>query len=182
MQRTTTADQTARIHRLVCTFVVCIWHKHVSRLNKMARVPSKDSYQPGHLPSLIRVFAVHMKKAWILSYPLSEHSDQAGWMPRLIWVFTGCIVILLVLSLIRLGGCPGWSESSLGTSHFVGFVMRWLMFSHDIAAEKKECDIRWQQIEHFTWGFSFRWIILAYPTRISMTRPWRGNVVLHERV
>ena len=68
----------------------------------------------------------------------SEDSDQTGWMPRLIWVFTGCIVILLVLSLIRLGGCPGWSESSLGASHFVGFVMRWLMFSHDIAAEIKK--------------------------------------------
>ena len=25
--------------------------------------------------------------------------------------------------LIRLGGCPGWSESSLGAHHFVGFVM-----------------------------------------------------------
>ena len=25
----------------------------------------------GHLPSLIRVFAVRMKKAWVLSYPLS---------------------------------------------------------------------------------------------------------------
>ena len=28
--------------------------------------------QPGHPPSLIRVFAVRMKKAWALSYPLSE--------------------------------------------------------------------------------------------------------------
>ena len=26
-------------------------------------------------------------------------------------------------SLIRLGGCPGCSESSLGATHFVGFVM-----------------------------------------------------------
>ena len=33
--------------------------------------PSKDSDQPGHPPSLIRVFAVHMKKAWDLSYQLS---------------------------------------------------------------------------------------------------------------
>ena len=32
--------------------------------------PSKDSDQPEHLPSLIRVFAVCMKKAWVLSYPL----------------------------------------------------------------------------------------------------------------
>ena len=33
--------------------------------------PSKNSDQPGHPPSLIRVFAVRMKKAWVLSYPLS---------------------------------------------------------------------------------------------------------------
>ena len=34
-------------------------------------VPSEDSDQPGHPPSLIRVFAVRKKKAWILSYPLN---------------------------------------------------------------------------------------------------------------
>ena len=37
------------------------------------------------------VFAVHMMKAWVLSYPLNAQR-------RLIW----------------LGGCPVWSESSLG--------------------------------------------------------------------
>ena len=62
--------------------------------------PSKDSDQRGHPPSLIRVFAVCLKKAWVLSYPLnaSEDSDQTGRMPRLIWVFTGRTLILLVLS------------------------------------------------------------------------------------
>ena len=35
----------------------------------MACAPSEDSDQPGHPPSLIRIFAV--KKAWVLSYPLS---------------------------------------------------------------------------------------------------------------
>ena len=39
--------------------------------NKMTCAPSEGSDQPGHLPSLIRVFAVHMKKTWVLSYPLS---------------------------------------------------------------------------------------------------------------
>ena len=29
------------------------------KTNKMACAPSEDSDQPGHLPSLIRVFAVH---------------------------------------------------------------------------------------------------------------------------
>ena len=53
-------------------------------------VPSEDSNLPGHPPSLIRVSAVCMKKAWVLSYPLSAQRR-----------------------LIRLGRCPGWSESSL---------------------------------------------------------------------
>ena len=32
---------------------------------------SEDSDQPGHPPSLIRGFAVRMKRVWVLSYPLS---------------------------------------------------------------------------------------------------------------
>ena len=39
--------------------------------NKMACAPSEDSDQSGHPPSLIRVFAVRMKKAWVLGYILS---------------------------------------------------------------------------------------------------------------
>ena len=81
---------------------------------------SEDSDQPGHAPSLIRGFAVRMKKVWVLSYPLSAlrrvwsdwadaqadlrlwsdwaWSDQTGRMPRLIWDFAGLTLILLVLS------------------------------------------------------------------------------------
>ena len=47
----------------------------------MACVPSEDSDQPGHLFSLIRVFAVHMRKAWVLSYPLST-----PWRLWSVWV------------------------------------------------------------------------------------------------
>ena len=63
--------------------------------------PNEDSDQPGHPPSLIRVFAVCMKKAWILSYPLSAQ--------RRLW--------------------SDWSDAqadlslSWAHSHFVGFVM-----------------------------------------------------------
>ena len=42
-----------------------------------------------------------MKKAWVLSYPLSAQrrlSDQTGRMPRLTWVFAERTLILLVLS------------------------------------------------------------------------------------
>ena len=56
--------------------------------------PSENSDQPGHPPSLIRVFAVHMKKARVLSYPMSAQ--------RILW-------------------CPGWSESSLGAHTFCWF-------------------------------------------------------------
>ena len=37
---------------------------------KIAYTPSKDSDQPGYLPSLIKVFTVRMKKAWDISYQL----------------------------------------------------------------------------------------------------------------
>ena len=40
------------------------------KINKMSVRPAKTD-QPGHPPSLIRVFAVRMKKAWVLSYTLS---------------------------------------------------------------------------------------------------------------
>ena len=42
--------------------------------------PSEDSDQPGHPPSLIRVFTVRMKKPWVFSYPLS-----AQWRLWLDW-------------------------------------------------------------------------------------------------
>ena len=58
-----------------------------------------------HPPSLIRVFTVRMKKTWVLSYPLSAQrrlwSDWAGAQAD--------------LSL-------RWAHS-----HFVGFVMSWLI-------------------------------------------------------
>ena len=63
-----------------------LFEPHLDKTNKMVCAPSKDSDQPGHPPSLIRVFAVRMKKAWVLRYPLSasKDSDQNGRMPRLI--------------------------------------------------------------------------------------------------
>ena len=48
---------------------------------------------------------VRLKKAWVLSYLLSVQRR-----------------------LIRLGDCPGWSVIAGHTCHFVGFVLRWLIF------------------------------------------------------
>ena len=78
-----------------------------NKTNKMACAPSKDSDQHGHLPSLIRVFAVGMKKACVLSYPLS--ALQRRWSDR----------------------ADAQADLSLRRAHsnFVGFVMRWLILS-----------------------------------------------------
>ena len=68
----------------------------------MACAPSEDSDQPGHPPSLIRVFAVRMKKTWVLSYPLSAQKrllsdwadDQADltlrWAHAILLFFLSC--------------------------------------------------------------------------------------------
>ena len=77
------------------------------KTNKMTCVPSEDSDQPGHPPSLIRVFTVRSigsLKGPMFLHVDSKDSDQTGWMPRLIWVFTGC------------------------TGHFNGFVIMWLNY------------------------------------------------------
>ena len=44
---------------------------HVMTNQQYGCARSEDSDQPGHPPSLIRVFAVRMKKGWNLSYPLN---------------------------------------------------------------------------------------------------------------
>ena len=79
-------------------FILTFQPPHV-KTKTMAYAPSEDSDQPGHLPSLIRVFAVRMKKAWVISYSLSAERR-----------------------LIRLGGCTGWSESLLG-AHIIMLVL-----------------------------------------------------------
>ena len=116
--------------------------------------PSEDSDQPGHPPNLIRVFAVRMKKAWVLSYPLnSEDSDQTGQMPRLIWVFTGCTVTLLVLS------CRGsiiilkfWRQCLLYIS------MDLLTFKAKIIKSRETNTLR----KHKRWNNSVALIILLF--------------------
>ena len=83
-----------KIHKTICKSddkrLLYLWVRRYElprdKANKMACVPSKDSDQPGHPPSLIKVVTVHMKKPWALSYPLStsKDSDKTGQIPRLI--------------------------------------------------------------------------------------------------
>ena len=73
--------------------------------------PNEDSDQPGHPPSLIRVFVVCMKKAWVLSYPLSAQ--------RRLWSDWADAQVDLSLR---------WAHS-----HFVGFVMKRLIFKCNLS-------------------------------------------------
>ena len=71
------------------------------KTNKMVCAPSEDLEQPGHLLHLIRVFAVSSMGSW--GSNVSSRGQQR---------------------LIRLGRCPGWSESSLGAK-FILLVLTW---------------------------------------------------------
>ena len=92
-------------HRSACASSQC--EQCLCDLSQLMTKPTKWYVRPAKtqislsIHPIWSVFAVHMKKAWVLSYPLSVQ-----WRP------------------IRLGKCPGWSESSLVACHFVGFVMR----------------------------------------------------------
>ena len=100
-----------------CLYIwATIWQNQQSEC-----APSEDSDQPGHPPSLIRVFAVHMKKAWVLSYPLSTQgrfwSDWADAQADLSlrWAHTHFV---------------GFVMSSLEKDKFLIFIYFLFSFSH----------------------------------------------------
>ena len=96
---------------ILCSCPVCMdmtrkYHNQspYDKTNKMICAPSEDSDQPGHPLSLIRIYAVRMKKHSALKRTLK--------------------------TMIRLGGCPGWSVSSLG-AHIILLVLSygdWLWY------------------------------------------------------
>ena len=114
--------------RLIFSLLICI-----SQTLKMSRLmtkptnwhvhPAKTQISPGIHP-VWSVFAVCIKKAWVLPVQRTAKTDQTGRMPRLIRVFTGHIVILLVLLWgssnsfnhellhflisVRVGNSPNW--------------------------------------------------------------------------
>ena len=85
------------------SFLVCLFRFYIKQIKEMSRDMTKlTKWVKTQISLGIRpvwsVFAVRMKKAWVLSYPLS-----AQWR------------------LIRLGGCPGWSEPLLGAHSLCWF-------------------------------------------------------------
>ena len=115
------ADQTAWMRRLICAFVVRIWHKThflMAWLNfysqyrdlLMSRLMTKPTKWPAWPAKtqislgICQVWSESVLSAWrnlgslAIHWMHSEYSVQTGRMPRLIWVFAGHTVILLVLS------------------------------------------------------------------------------------
>ena len=63
--------QVRMAEKMMCAGCMILLEPAHDKIYKMACTPSNDSGQPGHPPSLIRVFAVRMMNDRVLSYPLS---------------------------------------------------------------------------------------------------------------
>ena len=104
------------LRRLIWFYTVCQGHENGTldihiwaatwQNQQYGCAPSEDSDQPGQPPSLTRVFAVRMRTAWVLSYPLSAQR-------RLWWDWANAQTDLSLR----------WAHS-----HIVGFVMRRLIY------------------------------------------------------
>ena len=96
--------------------------------------------------------AVRLKKAWVLSYPLSAEEslcDQTERMPRLIWVFTGRTVILLVLS------CGG-SFLHYDNTHLLVFVKIYGTFFISVVYSNiqgsQKMIYKWRKVHLISWN------------------------------
>ena len=98
--------------------------------------PSKDLDQFGHI---CPVWSESSLSAWrklvslAIHWAHSEDSDQIGWMPRLIWVFAGRTLILLVLSC-----CSSNEEAFVIYIEFINYMHQrswwWVFYS-----SKRKC-------------------------------------------
>ena len=106
---------------------------------KMACAPSENSDQTGHSHNLIRNARAGSESLlcvqWVAKNQSflpadSEDSDQTGRVPRLIWVFA-------------------WR-----TCHFVGFVMRWLIFAYFSGFKKISPVVSEKNVHGWNGGYS----------------------------
>ena len=95
------------------------------KTNKMSVRPAKTQISLGIRP----VWSESLLSAWrnlgslATHWAHSEDSDQTGRMPRLIWVFAGCTLILLVLS------CCGSNDSTAVITQVIFFFLS-LMYTN----------------------------------------------------
>ena len=121
--------------------------------------PSENSDKPGNPPSLIRIFAVRMNKAWVLSCPLS-----AQWR---LW--------------------SDWADAQtdlslrLAYTHFVGFVMSWLNFYTTSLCRRRaaifDCGAAWRCLLFYHTVFQEWWCFFVCKALILLylVHGWKSN-------
>ena len=62
------SDFECNLKKDIYNYLLLIELQH-DKTNKMTCAPSEPAHQPGHQPSLMRVFAVRLKKLWLLCLP-----------------------------------------------------------------------------------------------------------------
>ena len=126
---------------------------------------SEDPYQPGHLPSLIRVFVVRMKKAWVLSYSLSAQrriwSDWADAQADLSLRWAHSHFVVFVMSRLKLF-----------------FVIFQLNFGPWLMSEFCFHLISWEQIDEILWMQYCDWHMKFFRTFQQSYGPWMAQVTL----
>ena len=106
--------------------------------------PSEDLDQPGHPRSESSLSAWRNIGSLATHWAHSEDSDQTGWMPRLIWVFTVHTATLLVLS------CRGSYNCRIGE---VIFTQRCFRDEEGctIVVEPLWCSSDWREYYQIGW-------------------------------
>ena len=108
------SGETARMRRLAWTFAARIGYKYQIRLTRSIWQNQQNGMCAQQMPSLIRVFAVRIKKVWVLSYPVSTQQILwSDWVDaqadlRLRWVHSHFVgfVVRLVICLVYLHWQP----------------------------------------------------------------------------
>ena len=97
----------------------------------------------------------------------SAQFDQSSLCTQ--WVAKDPRFLHAAKTLIRLGGCPGWSVFAGRTCHFVGFVMRWLNYRISITCTP--CFIS-------RLYFRFSWLCQKHDSSCAQTPGWITDVVI----
>ena len=108
------------------------------KTNKITVWPAKNQISLGMCPVWSES---SLCSQWLAKDPSFLHadikdSDQTGWMPRLIWVFAGCTVILLVLS------CGG-SNSDTRKTAVITWILKCEKSGFAIVSLKERSDLIW---------------------------------------
>ena len=117
-----------------------------------------------------------MGAQWRLrSFWASAQSDQSLRCVLDWWLRTQAFFMQTAMTLIRLGGCPGWSKSSLG-AHAILLVLSWGgLFQNRTETTQAVTDLI--QFVCLFWGFMAQSTLLRSCRNIQLTYPhcsWAG--------